>query len=102
MIIRSWRIADVADAFAPTTGTYLMNVYSVFKEQAAAFHWLCLNCTFFRFFLLRRRTPGLPVVSLRVYSSFTNLVRNSIKNRSFFLIISLITNSSAGCFPRIR
>jgi len=34
---RSWRIADVADASAPTTGTYLMNVYSVFKEQSAAF-----------------------------------------------------------------
>lgn len=33
----SWRTADVADAFTPTTGTYLMNVYSVFKEQPAGF-----------------------------------------------------------------
>jgi len=27
----------VADVFAPTTGMYLMNVYSVFKEQPAVF-----------------------------------------------------------------
>jgi len=32
---QSWRTADVADAFTPTTGTYLMNVYSIFKEQPA-------------------------------------------------------------------
>lgn len=31
----SRRTADVADAFAPTAGTYSMIVYSVFKEQAA-------------------------------------------------------------------
>ena len=34
---RSWRIADVADAFAPTTGMYLMNDYLIFKEQSAVF-----------------------------------------------------------------
>ena len=41
----SRRTADVADALAPATGTYSMIVYSVFKDQAADFLWLYLNCT---------------------------------------------------------
>ena len=32
-------------ALAPATGTYSMTVYSVFKDQAADFLWLYLNCT---------------------------------------------------------
>jgi len=44
------RIADVADALAPTTGMYLMNDYLVFKEQSISrFLWLYLNCTGFGF-----------------------------------------------------
>jgi hypothetical protein len=48
----SRRTADVADALAPTAGTYLMIVYSVFKEQSAVSLWLHLNCTVFMIIFL--------------------------------------------------
>jgi hypothetical protein len=42
---RSWRIADVADVFAPATGMCLMNDYAIFKVPAVSYRWLQVKCT---------------------------------------------------------